>query len=197
MVNFLKIELLPWYGGFKELIYTLADKLDYRMKELKISLTGNMIEKELDQGFVRLGKKALSYYQKNSGLQELDSAHFRQELERIQDLKNRYSQTLQELSDLQRKALKEALSECATQFNRTGWEFLQIPIPEKSKYAQKQIKELPPTRDILILMVKRENRMELVHGNTILEGGEALICIGTEKGLSDFKNLIRQIEVTI
>lgn len=195
MLNFLKIEFPSWFAGFKELIFSLADKLDYRMREVKISLTGNLIERELDRGFTKLGRKALEYYQRNPNLQNLNTSLFQQELEVIQSLKDKYSQALQELSVIQRKALKEALSECTDQFNRTGWGLLQIPVPENTKYAQKKIKELPLRQNILVLMVKKENRMELAHGNTVLEGGDFLICIGNEKGLADLKHLLQQREI--
>ena len=195
MLNFLKIEFPSWFAGFKELIFSLADKLDYRMREVKISLTGNKIERELDREFTKFGRRALEYYQKKPGIQSLDPSLFQQELEEIQTLKDKYSQALQELSILQRKALKEALSECTNQFNRTGWGLLQIAVPENTKYSQKKIKELPLSQNILVLMVKKENRMELAHGNTVLEVGDFLICIGNEKGLADLKNLLQQREI--
>ncbi len=59
MVKTLKIEILSFVSGFNELVYSLAEKLDFRVKEYKISLQGKMIEKEMDRAFIRLGEKAL------------------------------------------------------------------------------------------------------------------------------------------
>jgi DNA gyrase/topoisomerase IV subunit A len=191
MVKTLKIEILSFVSGFKELVYSLAEKLDFRVKEFKISLQGEMIEKEMDRAFMRLGEKALSDYQKNKNLLQLSADQYQNELEEIHLLKDKYSEILQSLSNLQRKAFKEALSQCTAQFNRTGWGLAQINIPDESKISNIKIKEIPLKQDILILMIKKGERMELVHGDTLLERGDSLICIGTEKGILDFKERLK------
>lgn len=191
MVKTLKIQILSFISGFNELIYSLAEKLDFRMKEFKISLQGQMIEKGMDSAFKRLGEKGLSDYQKNRNFLQLSADQYQNELKEIILLKDKYSETLQSLSNLQRKAFKEALSQCTAQFNRTGWGLAQINITSESKVSNIKIKEIPLQQDILILMIKKGERMELVHGDTLLERGDSLICIGTEKGILDIKEWLK------
>ncbi len=116
---------------------------------------------------------------------------FQKEMEEIQMLKDKYSETLQLLSNLQRKAFKEALSQCTAQFNLTGWGLAQISVPDESKISNIKIKEIPLKQDLLILMIKKGERMELVHGDTLLNRGDSLICIGTDKGILDFKEQVK------
>jgi hypothetical protein len=190
MIQFLKVEFLSFFVGFRELIYSLAEKLEYRMKSFKLHLRGNLIEKELDRAYTRLGKSALEKFSSDKSFSQFYFEMFVQEMREIQTLKDQYALSLQELSDLQRRALKESLSHCSEQFQRTGWELAQIEAPAQLSFGKIKIKEIPLKQDFLILMIKKDNQMALVHGETVLDAGDTVICIGTGESLQKFKKFL-------
>lgn len=187
MIQFLKIEFLSFFVGFRELLYTLAERLDLRIKSFKLNLRGNLIEKDLDRAYRNLAKTALGRVSPESGLALLKPEMFFEEVREIQSLKDKYSLSLQELSDLQRQALRETLSHCSEQFQRTGWELAQIEAPGELTFKEIKIREIPIKKDLLVLMIRKGNQMSLVHGETILEPRDTVICIGTKESLQSFK----------
>jgi TrkA family protein len=192
MIQFLKIEFLSFIVGFRELIYSLAEKLDFRMKSFKLNLRGNLIEKELEHAYIDLGKKALDNVSKEGGLSFLDTNMFIQAIRVIQNLRDRYSLSLQELSDLQRQALRETLSHCSEQFQRTGWELAQIEAPDELSFRKIKIRDIPVKKDLLVLMIKKDNQMLIVNGDIFLEPGDTVICIGTTESLQAFKSYLNK-----
>jgi hypothetical protein len=187
MIQFFKVELISFYVGFKELIFSLAERVDDRMKSFKLHLRGTLIEKELDHAYIRLGKSALEKFLFDKSFSQIHFEMFVQELREIQTFKEQYAVSLQERSDLQRKALKESLSHCSEQFQRTGWELAQIEAPPQLSFGKIKVKEIPLKKDFLVLMIKKDEQMALVHGDTVLEAGDTVICIGTGESLQKFK----------
>jgi hypothetical protein len=190
MLNFLRIELFSFLTGLKESVYAIAEKVDYRMKSFKLNLKGNLIEKDLDRAFVRLGRLA---FDKNQGGGEIRLPQPREcgpLLREIDGLQDQYSQSLHDLSLLQQKALRESLSHCSEQFQKTGWELVEIETPVSFELPEFRIKEIPLRDDLLVLMIKKGNEMRLANGETLLEPGDALISIGTSESIRKFKQFL-------
>lgn len=191
MIQFLKVEYFSFLAGFKELIYSLAERVDYRMKSFKLHLRGRLIETDFERACIRLGKSALEKFSPDKSFSQFHFEMFVQELREIQTLKEQYALSLQELSDLQRNALKESLSHCSEQFQRTGWELAQIEASPLLPFTKIKIKDIPVKKDFLILMIKKGNQMSLVHGETVLEAGDTVICIGTGESLQKFRKFVQ------
>jgi Trk K+ transport system NAD-binding subunit len=191
MVQFFKVELFSFILGFREFIYSLAERVDYRMKSFKFHLRGNLIEKDLDQACIRLGKTALEKFSLDKSFSRFHFEMFLQELREIQTLRDQYALSLQALSDLQRKALKDSLSNCSEQFQRSGWELAQIEAPANLSFGKIKIKEIPLKNDFLVLMIEKDNQLALVNGETVLQAGDTLICIGTGESLQKFRSFLR------
>ena|ERR1700693_3552023 len=189
MLNLLKVELLTLAEGAQELIYSVAEKVDYRMKSFKIALLGKEIESELDSVYKKIGKTGIEKFMSSKNWASIDLSDFQNEFLEVQLLKERYSQTLEDLSLLRRKAIKDLLSDYTALINKTGWEMAQIQVPDEPFFHGKRIREFQLKEDSLILMVKKDTAMEIAHGNTLLQGNDILISIGTESGLKYLKNL--------
>lgn len=189
MMNLLKIELLTLAEGAQEFIYSVAEKVDYRMKSFKISFLGKQIERELDSVYKKIGKTGIEKFMSSKNWTSVELSDIRNEFLDAQILKERYSQTLEDLYLLRRKALKDLLSDYTALINKTGWEMAQIPVPDEPFFNGKSIREFQLKEDSLILMVKKDTVMEIAHGNTLLQGGDILISVGTAAGLNYLRNL--------
>lgn len=197
MIQLARTEILSFFVGIRELIYSIAEKVDYRMKSFKLNLRGNLIEKELDRAFIDLGKSAVAKMSSDSDAAAFHSEEFVRKIHEIQNLKDQYSLSLQELSDLQRKALQESLSHCTEQFQRSGWELAQIEVPSECALDKIRIKDIPIKKDFLVLMIRKDQQMALVTGETHLEPDNTLICIGTAESLQLFRGYLLKGELPV
>jgi hypothetical protein len=190
MIQIARTEIQSLFVGIREFIYSIAEKVDYRMKSFKLDLRGTLIERELDRAYIELGKKAVEKSLSTTGTLDVHSETFVKQIHDIQNLKEQYSLSLQELSDLQRKALKESLSHCAEQFQRSGWEMAQIDVPAHFSVPSYRVKDIPFKKDFLVLLIRKEQEMTLVTGETVLEPENTVICIGTGESLQNFRTLL-------
>ncbi|GAA0324146.1 potassium/proton antiporter [Bacillus carboniphilus] len=79
---------------------------------------------------------------------------------------------------------------------KTNSEIIEVIIPEHSVIAHKQLKDVEPTNDLLIVAVIRNDQILTPRGNTTILPGDILYILVSKKKRNEVKNyLLKQEEV--
>jgi len=192
MIQIIRIELLSFLEGTKALISQIAERTNLKRKSIRLRLQAERIEQGLNRAYSKMGQKGLEDYQRSNETlpPEFNPDTYESEIRDIQKYSEQYSSCLQELSNLQKRGLREALAYCTEEFKRTGWDLTEIAIPETLSNPGLRFKDVPFKEDILFLMARKKGNLKLIDGDTLIEPGDVIITIGTPELMGKFKRFL-------
>ena len=76
-------------------------------------------------------------------------------------------------------------------FNENRVEAIEFTVPKGSPVAGKQLLELSIKPNIIIACITHNGNVVIPNGQSVIQEGDSVILVTTNKGLSDIKDILR------
>jgi Trk K+ transport system NAD-binding subunit len=180
--------LIAGFHGVQEAIFEVAEKVNLKVQETKISLEIRDLLNEMNRNHARLGE---AIYQLKG--QDITAAHESPEINRIlntcKTLHQRISRLHQKYQEIDENRLNGQMNllKLNQLLEKRNIKLMHLTIRKNSPLKGCRVKDLKLSPDVLILCVIRKNRLMVVNGDTRFDDQDSIFVMGPQPQIDQIK----------